>query len=1829
VNKLFFVAIFLLLSTTESFTQNYEPSEFLKVIPLIDQTTPDWAKKMYANEPNVNEVDKLYHLYFKKNAFKKSIHTQNYKHWRWRVEPFIDDNGFIKIPQRSAEDARNAILKNKYIQRQNAAESSAPWYAMGPFETFKQNTTQPKANHKNVYSIDQSASNSDVLICGTEAGGVYKSTDKGLNWSLITKGEAFVGGNTAVKIHPTNSNTYLVSSNSRIYRTTDGGVNWTEVHYMNGSAYEFKYDPSNSNNVFAVGSKGLFKSTDGGATWTNPITVTCYDLDFHPTNASIVYLLQKNSVAKRSELFRSDDGGANWTLKDNGYFTPSDLANASVSGGKIGVTPASADLVYVCLIGTDKAGDNGWIGVYKSTDKGDNWTNPSGQDGGPYSTINGAAMWNVAAYSSAGTQQGFYNFDMEVSHNDANRLWIGTVRLTESTDGGATFTSIGGSNTQRLDEVHADIQDIEVIGNDVWVANDGGIHYSNDELQTHSIRTKGIQASHFWGFNIGWNEDVFIGGKYHTGTSVYYEGYGLGQAQHVGGVEEASGYIHPINSRKVYYRTNYASSNTSVKTVSSTLGATTLSHASLPLRPNEHYFSSRSNAVTFDPRYADHLFIGLDNKMYKSKNGGASFDVLHTFPAGKVYEFKISRKNPSVMYAVFQPDNGDTYWNSCELHKSIDGGTTWSAVTNPPSSTLRRIEITINPDDENEIWVATNGNNTNGKVFQSEDGGTTWTNRMTIAINDEDIRDITFQGGTTDLVYIATGNTVFYWNGSDWIEYATGLPAIAKSLKIEPFYRDAELRLGSSGRGAFGREMANVDFAPLAQPITYRDSSYCAKDVVDLDCRSILKHAGASWLWSISPAPTYISSTTVRNPKVIFGASGNYDITLTVTDGNGASHSKTITEMIKIDDRCATEAVSGKALNTASNGDYALISGLNTTNITEFTISAWIKPNGGQSGFAGIVTNGAWDAASSSTIGLIFDYHGNKLWYKWGGHGGSWGSNSGMTIPLDEWSYVAITVKSDSIVLYLNDDRHVTVASVGAVDVNDWYIGKGFYNNPYFKGKIDEVTLWNRALSKEEIRKFRHLTKTEAMMASDANLIGYFQFNNRYSDVVLNKLGGVHASLTGNATLATSGAPVGGGVSQHKILNGAGDYDFTNVGAKLKFSDCTTIDGDMYITKINDQPYLPANANTHSGGYWLINHYDNTEALSPLENIELTATDGSFVSGLSNINDAYLHLRSLNSDVFDWTTKSTAQSNDGNKLTFLKSNGIDGATQIFVTNSGTSFTETDAVSYCEPDTLPMKSMYLLGSSSTHAIIPPLNLNTNKMTISAWIKPEGIQNSGAGIVFTRAGTSVSGLNFKSNNELGYHWNGNEYGWYSGATVPADVWSHVVLMIEPNQATIYLNGVPYIRTGRNHALEAFDGVTLIGKDNSSYTRRFKGEIDEVCIWNRALRIGEIRRHRHLTKEKMIGNMPSLKAYYQFNEADGTTVYDKSGNKNHATLNGSATRNTSTAPIGSGKSQRIVIGGNGQHNTDSSGVQVTFPAAGTHPKGVMIISRINSVQTASLPANQQNIGCYWIVNNYGTNQAFSAIQSLNLKPSAFPNSGFNTASNIHFYKREDNEHRSDQWTQMCNPTSLAGGSFTFDNSCNMTSFSQLHIIEMSPLPVELLRFEVFKTENAQTQLKWSTATQENFSHFELEHSINGVDFTTFKTVETDFPNSLQTLNYEAIHENPILGYNFYRLKMVDLDGAIEYSDIKAILMEKAEKNIEPKLFPNPVQSGESFTLNIQNLTNPRLIIYKANGKIAKDFLLKDGDNQISTSRLSAGTYFYSIQSEHKIYNGRIVVL
>lgn len=1170
--------------------------ELFKAIPILDSGTPTWAMLMYGQDPPVLTVDSLYQAYYAEHPFVKNIHTQNYKHWRRQVDQALDAQGYFRPLSRGEEDAAFQRWKDRR-QASAAKAGGSGWICLGPHETYKNGTLTPYSTQVNVYSLDQSASHPDILFCGTEAGGVFRTADKGLNWTLVSAPAEFSNSITVTEIHPTLPDVVFISGNSRIYRTLDGGATWSEVLYHGGTGHEVRFHPAGPDTLWCATSKGFFRSVDAGSSWVQLFSEETWDVDHHPANPDTVFLLKRSTTQVRAEVYRSADGGLIWTLLDNGWYQPADPAAAVTHGGKIAIPPGLPDRIYVGLIGDSKAGDNGWIGVYRSDDRGDTWTHPAGQDGGPYQSAN-TMPWNVAAYSD-GYHQGFYNFDLEASHQDPNTLWIGTIRLTESSDGAFSFQAIGAAESQRLSDVHADIQAIEVNGSDIWVASDGGINYSDDGLLSHSSRKRGITGSDFWGFGAGWNEDVLVGGRYHNGNHGYYQTYGPLNSHVAGGVEESTGYVHPMEARRALF-SQWWSGGTAVRRLAAELGGSFENLPSMPILPNEAYTESNSSGIYFQTLYADRVYAGEGSSLWHSTDGGNSFSVLHDFGAGgRTLEVAVGHLHPDTLYVVFKP-NGT---NVRQLYRSDDGGTTWLLLPHVPANNRNKLEITINPAHAGEIWVCANDAANGQKVFRSTDAGQTWTNRTTAVLDGEHPVDILFQGGTAGIVYLVTRQHVFYHDPAtgDWTDYSTGLPLVIRPLQFKPFYRDSKLRLATRGRGIWEIPLVEVS-TPLAQPITYADTLYCSRDTAYFDSHSILDQAGADWQWSFDPAPLYVSSDTVRNPQVVFGADGSYTVGLTVTDGSGQTHTRQVTGMVTVDSRCGVEAIPGRAVRLAQAGDWVQTGDLNLST-NAFSLTAWVKPDGIQPDYSAVAMNDG-----SHVVGFNFREGNNTLGYHY--PGGAWWWDSGLEVPPGEWSHVAMVAEPTGVTLYLNGIGRKHTFSAAPVDLTRLKLGnyRG-WNSRNMRGELEEVSMWSRALSQAEIRERMHLTL--AADAGDPDLRLYYQFNEPAGQV-LNRVGApVHGTLSGNtAQRIGSDVPAGGGVSGRLGIPGAGVYTFPEADVRISFpAGGSYPDGELAAYRLSLPPdQLPAGGDSLAGRcYWVIRHFGTSTGFTAPDSLAFEA----------------------------------------------------------------------------------------------------------------------------------------------------------------------------------------------------------------------------------------------------------------------------------------------------------------------------------------------------------------------------------------------------------------------------------------------------------------------------------------------------------------------------------------------------------------------------------------------------------------------------------------------
>lgn len=777
------------------------------------------------------------------------------------------------------------------LQKNNSsAVRGQTWNVIGPVETFPANagaTPLAKSSQVNVYCFDQSISNPDILYCGTEGGEVYKSVDHGQNWFCVSR-KLDIGAPGAIEVHPTNPDIVFAGENDKLRKSTDGGQNWKIVFQQNNLyVNDIKFNPATPDIMLIASQAGLFRSVDQGENWEQLLTYIAYDIEWKTDDPAIGFMVCNDPDLAISRFYKSIDSGATWTLRENGWYF-SDLPGHNDYGARLAVTNADPNRIYAVLIGESKTGDDGFIGIYRSDDAGESWTLPNPPAGGPYDENNHPDMATIG--HTGGYHQGFYNLGFDASDIDPDFVMAGFTSLWYSVNGAANWTCFGGYCGNSFNYVHPDCQEIEINGNDIWMTSDGGIEYSNDNFQTHYAVNRGITGSDFWGFGSGWNDDILVGGRYHNGNTGYYENWMPGECLSLGGAENSTGYVNPGEGRKTYF---------------SDIGGVVLpeiqnsyaQYFSIGKYPTESYYDAESGEIEYDPLSWNTFYVTNENKIWKTEDGGQSWNVLHEFGTdvnARTLSFEISRSNPRIMY-LFQ--RADYSWDPGLLWKSIDGGQSWFPLNFPPGYARRGL-LAASAEDENRLWLAFPDAGDGEKIYTSKTGGTSWENLSSPALNGEHITYILHQGGTDGGIYLGTFRTIWFKDDhmTEWLLYNEGLPTQISTCILRPFYRDNKIRLGAYGKSIWEAPFA-IASRPVAQPMVNKHVTSCPSDTLHFDDFSMLDHANATWAWQFPGGDP--SSSTLRNPKVVYHEAGDYDVALTVTNANGTS-TKTVSQMVTV-----------------------------------------------------------------------------------------------------------------------------------------------------------------------------------------------------------------------------------------------------------------------------------------------------------------------------------------------------------------------------------------------------------------------------------------------------------------------------------------------------------------------------------------------------------------------------------------------------------------------------------------------------------------------------------------------------------------------------------------------------------------------------------------------------------------------------------------------------------------------------------------------------------------------------------------------------------------
>jgi photosystem II stability/assembly factor-like uncharacterized protein len=1213
---------------------------------------PTWVKMTFDKNVNFYAVKKAFEDAEKEKKEEKStLNTEGvaqnkqtevgedkyetyFERWQRAYLPFVQEDGSIKLPTTRQYYNRTVQENKENVARTTLRSGPANWVNIGPKEThfLRDNVdAQPPCPWQtNVFAFDIATSDPNILYCTTETGSIFKTNDKGQNWTVCGNSINFGGAGTAIEIHPTNPNIVYAGFNAFMYKTTDGGATWDATFLDGLEIHDIAIMPNNPDIVLVAADRGLYRSTNGGQNWTQLYSTTCFDIEVNPINKTDVYILKSNGT--NVEFLKSTDEGASFFAKNIGLTVG--------RSGRLAVTKADVGRVYALILTPT-------IPVLlKSTTGGDNWT-----------TMN--PTFCTAGINDATGGQGFYDLSLAVSQTNADQILFGICSTYKSTDGGATSTFLSGYCGAF--QLHPDVQEIKTIGNDAWVATDGGLTLSTDFYTLTSsafARNNGIYSTDFWGFSQGWNEDIMVGGRYHNGNTAMAEFYPAGKALRMGGAEAGTGYV-------LHGRTRAA--------VFSDLGDGWIlpdkfdnrSTGRFPFTkyPTEDGYGFDASELVIDPLYYRTNYLGRDTVLWRTTDGGSSFISLAIFPT-KIRRIELSRSNAKVLYLT--TDGG--------LYRSTDRGTTFTRQTLPTGRSGFHAEISLSPVDDNVLWMAFRniaGNNL-GKVYKSTDAGLTWTDMTTATLNGLQIKWVVFTGNTEGGVYIAAHENkgrVLYRDDTfnDWQDFSNNLPASMNIIRLLPFYRDGKLRVAGN-RGIWETPMFNTTFKPIVQPTVDKQISNCLRDTFFFDDYSIVNHANTKWQWSFSPAPAYVSSATVRNPKVVFDKAGNFSVTMTLTDGNGNVATKTYTDFVTVGDACGASPLAGNALELKATTDYARTPAPNVTTNT-LTLMAWIKPNGTQVDFASILMS-----SSGISCGMNF-MNGNRLGYHWQDNVNTYTFVGGPIVPANEWSHVALVIAPDSAVLYLNG---VPYKRTGTHPVTAFTVGFNIGNDRNnvartYKGLIDEVLIYNKTLKTNEVRELMHLTRNPA---TETGLLGYYQMNETAGEI-LDKVGIRHATLVGAPVRTLSTAPVGNGTSFRLNVNSGGAKVFTNTGVTMTFPNTGTIpNGDIVVTRLNNQPDQKPSTNPTAASYWIINNFGTATGLSPLASIAFEGY-GNITATEANAPTVFkLYKRASTADGNTWATSiaaaATASAGANGVINYTNTVDIPTAGQFVISKEGST-----------------------------------------------------------------------------------------------------------------------------------------------------------------------------------------------------------------------------------------------------------------------------------------------------------------------------------------------------------------------------------------------------------------------------------------------------------------------------------------------------------------------------------------------------------------------------
>ncbi len=521
--------------------------------------------------------------------------------------------------------------------------------------------------------------------------------------------------------------------------------------------------------------------------------------------------------------------------------------------------------------------------------------------------------------------------------------------------------------------------------------------------------------------------------------------------------------------------------------------------------------------------------------------------------------------------------------------------------------------------------------------------------------------------------------------------------------------------------------------------------------------------------------------------------------------------------------------------------------------------------------------------------------------------------------------------------------------------------------------------------------------------------------------------------------------------------------------------------------------------------------------------------------------------------------------------------------------------------------------------------------TGNQTLEMWLYPTDFSNRVNPIAKAYGGEGA--ITQETDGTLNYYYgtsgqnSGDHQGINNGFALALNKWTHIAIVRDLTNMKLnwYINGVLTNQVDATYS-SATSGTNLwnIGK---GYAGNYKGQIDEVRIWNTARTQTQIRDNMC---KKIYGTESGLVAYYRFDGSSGTVATDLSRSLIDGTIYNGATRTVSGAPIGDESSYIYTSNWSGvtlSHST-CAGESLEISNMSGNPNGVHIYSINAAPSTASgiqgLGINNRYFGVFKVNDDAAS---YTANYDYTNNPYVFYD------GNLLLFKRTNNADAN--WTNT--DASLD----TTNNKLTTTASGTQFILgaSSSSLPVELLSLSASIDKNI-VDIRWSTASEINNNYFAIERSSDLKNWEEVTRVD-GAGNSNTIINYSVIDPKPLQGISYYRLRQTDFNGQYSYSNTVSINYNKSleyqsTQNGYLKVYPNPMARNNNLQIEFIDLNTKsiRLVITDYLGKVHYSTKIKGlfSGNKYTIelgNKLQDGIYLLRASTEdNRTYFKRLIV-